>query len=165
MLSQMIQGAGLSEALTQSPLLAFGVLFGAGLVTSLTPCVYPMIPITASVLAGTVGQDAPRSRVVGLTLTYALGLALLYAMLGLLAGMAGPNTKILPGHGVVSTRADVIEFRDMVIAVADRVEALVAQGRSYDEVAAADPTREFRAKWGDPERFLTAVYAELGGEQ
>ena len=87
MLSQMIQGAGLSEALTQSPLLAFGVLFGAGLVTSLTPCVYPMIPITASVLAGTVGQDAPRSRVVGLTLTYALGLALLYAMLGLLAGM------------------------------------------------------------------------------
>ena len=89
MLSQMIQGAGLSEALTQSPLLAFGVLFGAGLVTSLTPCVYPMIPITASVLAGTVGQDAPRSRVVGLTLTYALGLALLYAMLGLLAGMTG----------------------------------------------------------------------------
>ena len=85
--------------------------------------------------------------------------------LGLLAGMAGPNTKILPGHGVVSTRADVIEFRDMVITVADRVEALVAQGRSYDAVAAADPTREFRAKWGDPERFLTAVYAELGGAQ
>jgi cyclase len=84
--------------------------------------------------------------------------------LGLLAGMAGPDTKILPGHGVVSGRADVIEFRDMVITVSERVEALVAQGRSYDEVAAADPTREYRDKWGDPERFLTAVYAELGGE-
>lgn len=84
--------------------------------------------------------------------------------LGLLAGMAGPDTKILPGHGVVSDRADVIEFRDMVITISERVEALVAQGRSYDEVAAADPTREYRDKWGDPERFLTAVYAELGGE-
>ena len=84
--------------------------------------------------------------------------------LGLLAGMAGPGTKILPGHGVVSGRADVIEFRDMVITVSDRVEALVAQGRSYDEVAASDPTREYRDKWGDPDRFLTAVYAELGGE-
>ena len=89
MLSEMIQGIGLSEALTQSPILAFGALFSAGLVTSLTPCVYPMIPITASVLAGTVGQDAPRSRVVGLTLTYALGMALFYALLGLLAGMTG----------------------------------------------------------------------------
>lgn len=84
--------------------------------------------------------------------------------LGLLAGMAGADTKIVPGHGVVSTRDDVIEFRDMVITVADRVNELVEQGRSYDEVAASDPTNEFAAKWGDPERFLTAVYAELAGE-
>ena len=46
----------------------------------------------------------------------------------------------------------------------DRVRDLVEQGKSYAEVTAADPTREFSAKWGDPERFLTAVYAELGGE-
>ena len=84
--------------------------------------------------------------------------------LGIVAGMAGASTKIVPGHGVVSSRDDVIEFRDMVITVADRVTELVGQGKSYDEVATADPTREFRAKWGDPERFLTAVYAELGGE-
>jgi cyclase len=85
--------------------------------------------------------------------------------LGLLAGMAGPNTKILPGHGVVSGRADVIEFRDMVITVADRVEELVDQGRSYADVVAADPTREYRDTWGDPDRFLTAVFAELGGAE
>ena len=84
--------------------------------------------------------------------------------LGLVAGLAGANTKVVPGHGVVSTREDVIEFRDMVMTVADRVSELVDQGRTYEEVAAADPTREFRGKWGDPERFLTAVYAELGGE-
>lgn len=85
--------------------------------------------------------------------------------LGVLAGMAGPETKILPGHGVVSSRADVIEFRDMVIAVAGRVEELIAGGAgSYDEVAAADPTAEFNDKWGDPNRFLTAVYEELAGD-
>ena len=84
--------------------------------------------------------------------------------LGLVAGMAGPDTKIVPGHGVVSTRADVTEFRDMVLTVADRVSDLVEQGRSYDQVVAADPTREFSDTWGDPGRFLTAVYAELGGE-
>ena len=85
--------------------------------------------------------------------------------LGVLAGMAGPETKILPGHGVVSSRADVIEFRDMVVTVAGRVEELVAGGAgSYDEVAAADPTAEFNDKWGDPNRFLTAVYEELAGD-
>ena len=41
--------------------------------------------------------------------------------LGLVAGLAGANTKVVPGHGVVSTREDVNEFRDMVMTVADRV--------------------------------------------
>jgi thiol:disulfide interchange protein DsbD len=81
--------SGLGSTLEQSPLLAALTMFGAGLVTSLTPCVYPMIPITAGVIAGTAGDAAPRRRVVLLTLTYVLGLALLYAVLGLIAGMSG----------------------------------------------------------------------------
>ena len=84
--------------------------------------------------------------------------------LGIAAGIAGPDTKIVPGHGVVSSREDVIEFRDMVIDVGARVSALVADGASYDDVVAAGPTAEYEAKWGDPQRFLTAVYAELAGE-
>ena len=88
-------GAGLSA----HPAAAFGALFLAGLATSLTPCIYPMIPITAGVIAGAQtdrrhdakGEDPRASwrRRVGLTLTYALGLALLYATLGLLAGLTG----------------------------------------------------------------------------
>lgn len=85
--------------------------------------------------------------------------------LGIIAGMAGAETKIVPGHGVVSTREDVIEFRDMVIDVSERVGDLVAQGLTYDEVAEARPTEQYEAKWGSPERFLTAVYAELGGAE
>ena len=83
--------------------------------------------------------------------------------LAILAGLGGPNTKYIPGHGEVSTRADVIEFRDMVLTVAERVATLVEDGASYEQVIAASPTAEFEAKWGDPGRFLTAIYAELGG--
>jgi cytochrome c-type biogenesis protein len=64
------------------------VLFGAGLVTSLTPCVYPMIPITVGILGG-AGAERSRARTVAYTLLYVLGLALVYALLGLLAGLTG----------------------------------------------------------------------------
>ncbi len=90
--------AQVGASLSAHPLAAFGALFVAGLATSLTPCVYPMIPITAGILAGAPthrrtdapgNAAAPWRRRVGLTLTYALGLALLYALLGLLAGLTG----------------------------------------------------------------------------
>ena len=86
----MLAGPGsLSDALQHSPLAALVTLFGAGLVTSMTPCVYPMIPITAGLLAGTAERQTSRRRTVGLTLTYVTGLALFYALLGLLAGLSG----------------------------------------------------------------------------
>ena len=80
---------GLAEALAQSPLLALGAMFVAGVLTSLTPCVYPMIPITSAVIAGTAREDQTKSRTIGLTLTYAVGLAMLYAVLGAVAGVTG----------------------------------------------------------------------------
>jgi cytochrome c-type biogenesis protein len=80
---------GLGATLQHNPLLAVATMFGAGLLTSLTPCVYPMIPITAGVIAGTAGELPSRWRVVSLTLVYVAGLALLYATLGLIAGMTG----------------------------------------------------------------------------
>lgn len=88
-LLQGAEPAGLSETLTGSPLLAVATLFGAGVLTSLTPCIYPMIPITVSVLTGTAREDQTRSRTLGLTLTYVVGMATLYASLGLLAGLSG----------------------------------------------------------------------------
>lgn len=80
---------GLGDSLASQPALALALLFGAGVLTSLTPCVYPMIPITAGIISGTAGESAPRSRVVGLTLAYVMGLALLYALAGLIAGLSG----------------------------------------------------------------------------
>ena len=80
---------GLTDALTQNPLLAIGTLFGAGVLTSLTPCIYPMIPITAAILTGTGGPERSRRQVVAVTLTYVAGLALFYAVIGLIAGLTG----------------------------------------------------------------------------
>jgi cytochrome c-type biogenesis protein len=61
----------------------------AGLATSLTPCDYPMIPITAGILGGAGAEGRSRSRTLKLTLAYVVGLALVYSLLGLLAGLSG----------------------------------------------------------------------------
>jgi cyclase len=83
--------------------------------------------------------------------------------LGLLIGSCGPDTKIVPGHGSVSSREDVIGFRDMILDVRAKVVPLVEQGMTYDQVAATNPTASYNDRYGNPERFLRAVYTELGG--
>jgi thiol:disulfide interchange protein DsbD len=81
----------ISAQLSASPLLALPLLFVAGVLTSLTPCIYPMIPITAAIVGGASTTDTAPSRLRPflLSLTYVVGLALVYAALGLLAGLTG----------------------------------------------------------------------------
>ena len=78
--------------LSGNPLRALPLIFAGGVLTSLTPCIYPMIPITAAIVGGTSvseGAKPPKWRPALLTLTYVLGLALVYSALGLFAGMTG----------------------------------------------------------------------------
>ena len=80
--------------LSGNPLRAIPFVFAGGVLTSLTPCIYPMIPITAAIVGGTVAArpgitKTSRSRPIALTLTYVFGLALVYSALGLFAGMTG----------------------------------------------------------------------------
>ena len=86
--------SGIAAQLSAHPAAALPILFGAGVLTSLTPCVYPMIPITAAIVGGQSigGTNVPqgsRWRPVALTLVYVLGVALVYSALGLFAGMTG----------------------------------------------------------------------------
>jgi thiol:disulfide interchange protein DsbD len=83
------QISGVTDALHGNPLIAVALLFAAGLLTSLTPCIYPMIPITVGVIGGTADAGRSRARTVVLTLTYVAGLALFYAILGTIAGATG----------------------------------------------------------------------------
>jgi cytochrome c-type biogenesis protein len=82
---------GISDALQHNPVAAVALLFVAGIVTSLNPCIWPMIPITAGTISGVGTQmGAPsRRRTIVLTITYVAGLALFYAILGLIAGLSG----------------------------------------------------------------------------
>ena len=80
----------LAQRFSGSPATALPLLFIAGVLTSFTPCIYPMIPITAAIVGGsTIGGSPTRARALALTLTYVLGLALVYSTLGLFAGLSG----------------------------------------------------------------------------
>lgn len=76
------------------------------------------------------------------------------------------KTIIIPGHGPVGNRAQLIEFRDMLVGIRRNVSRLKKQGKSLDEVIAAKPTAAYDAKWGgfviDPAFFTRLVYASLG---
>jgi len=82
--------SSIADRLSASPLTAVPVLFAAGVLTSLTPCIYPMIPITAAIVGGSAtGAPPRRGRAALLTFSYVIGLALVYSLLGLLAGLSG----------------------------------------------------------------------------
>jgi glyoxylase-like metal-dependent hydrolase (beta-lactamase superfamily II) len=78
---------------------------------------------------------------------------------------AGPATKIVPGHGPMVDRAAVAAHRDMVIAIRDKVAALVREGKTQEQVIAAKPTAAFDSKVQQPgttaDRFVGQLYAEL----
>lgn len=80
-------GQSLEGYLAQGSLLAIAVVFAAGVLTSLTPCVYPVIPVTVTYLGG--AASGSRRRAVTLSLTYVLGLAVVYASLGVMASALG----------------------------------------------------------------------------
>ena len=82
------------------------------------------------------------------------------------ANLANPKvsdkTVIVPGHGAVGDKAQLTEYRDMLVAIRDNVAALKKQGRSLQETVAAKPTAAYDAKWGNylwsPEGFTGLVY-------
>jgi glyoxylase-like metal-dependent hydrolase (beta-lactamase superfamily II) len=85
--------------------------------------------------------------------------------LALTAALAGPNTKIIPGHGATVDRTAVIAHRDMMLALRDKVAPLVKQGRTLEQVTAAKLTAEFDSKIVSPgttgDRFIGQLFAEL----
>ena len=73
------------------------------------------------------------------------------------------QTIIIPGHGPVGDKAQLTEYRDMLVTVRDRVSTLKKQGRSLAEVVAAKPSAAYDEKWGQyltkPNVFTGLVYA------
>jgi cyclase len=80
-------------------------------------------------------------------------------------GMTGRDTKVIPGHGPLSSRSELEAYRRMLVTVRDRVRALVRQGRTLAQVQAAKPTAEYDGTWGRgflrPEKFVEILYSDL----
>ena len=79
--------------------------------------------------------------------------------------LSDAGTKIIPGHGSLGTKADLQAYRDMLAGIRDRVKALVAQGKTLEQVLAAKPSAQWDAKWGkgflNPDAFVSSVHRSL----
>lgn len=79
--------------------------------------------------------------------------------------LAGEDTQIIPGHGPLSTRAELEAYRQMLVEVRLLTESAIANGLSLEEFIASNPTAKYDATWGQgflsPEQFQTIVYQSL----
>ena len=77
------------------------------------------------------------------------------------------GTYVVPGHGRLADEADVVEYRDMLTIVRDRVQDLVAKGKTLAEVKTAGVTRDYDGRYGaatgpwTTDMFIEAVYRDV----
>jgi glyoxylase-like metal-dependent hydrolase (beta-lactamase superfamily II) len=80
--------------------------------------------------------------------------------------MVTDKTIVIPGHGPVGNKSQLIEYRDVLAAIRDRVAALKGEGKSLNEIVAAKPTAAYDAKFGkgfvNGEFFTKLVYKGVG---
>jgi cyclase len=87
--------------------------------------------------------------------------------------LAGPNTKLVPGHGTVINRTDIAPYRDMILGVQAKVQQMITEGKSEQQVLAAKVTAPYDAKvpgglsragtGTSADRFVSMVYSQLKG--
>ena len=77
------------------------------------------------------------------------------------------RTLVVPAHGRVMDQADVVEYRDMVVVIRDRIEDLVKKGQTLEQIRKADPSKGFRSQYGPStgrwtnDMFIAAIYRSL----
>jgi glyoxylase-like metal-dependent hydrolase (beta-lactamase superfamily II) len=87
--------------------------------------------------------------------------------LDLLVEISNADTKIIPGHGVISNVGEVRAWRDMLLVIRDRVQSSIDAGNTLEEIQAAGLTKEYDERWesgrriGSAAALLEAAYADL----
>jgi len=80
------------------------------------------------------------------------------------------GTLVIPGHGRLADEADVVEYRDMVTIIRDRIRSMVDMGMTLRQVQAAKPTQDYDGRYGatsgfwTTEQFVAAAYESLSNE-
>ena len=91
------------------------------------------------------------------------------AAMGLAIGMAGPDTKVIPGHGEgVADRDDMLAVQDLLFTLRDRVQLRIDRGLTLAEILAENPFSDLDDRWGQVPSWgaadlLPIIYAELSG--
>jgi glyoxylase-like metal-dependent hydrolase (beta-lactamase superfamily II) len=82
--------------------------------------------------------------------------------------MADDRTRIIPGHGPLANRADLVEYREMLVVTSGRIRDLIKAGKTVEEVVALKPNTDYDAKWAwsfiTAERYLQMVYELVAKE-
>jgi len=82
--------------------------------------------------------------------------------------IAGPKTRIIPGHGPLSKTQDLAKYRDMIVTVRDRVRVLISEGKDLDSVVAAAPSADFDAEFGGgfikSDIFVVTIFESLAAD-
>ena len=71
------------------------------------------------------------------------------------------GTMVIPGHGRLADEADVVEYRDMITIIRDRIQDVIKKGMTLEQVKAARPTRDYDGRYGDPNAMIEAAYREF----
>lgn len=79
------------------------------------------------------------------------------------------GTMVIPGHGRLCDQADVVDYRDMMTIIRDRVADLIARGKTLEQVKAARPSRDYDRRFSTPawtgEMLVEAIYQSLKGDK
>ena len=82
--------------------------------------------------------------------------------------LAGDKTRIIPGHGPLANRGDLVEYRHMLVVTSGRIRELIQAGKTVEEAVAAKPNADYDTKWGwtfiTPERYIRMLYELVAKE-
>jgi glyoxylase-like metal-dependent hydrolase (beta-lactamase superfamily II) len=70
------------------------------------------------------------------------------------------GTYVIPGHGRVCDEADIVDYRDLVVIVRDRIQDLVKQGKTLEQIKAAKPSLDYDGRYGNDKSWTTAMFTE-----
>jgi len=79
---------------------------------------------------------------------------------GELLKLANDSSVVIPGHGKLAAKKDVLEYKNMLVTIRDRISKAIREGKTVDEIMKADPTKEFISA-GDRKDFVKAVYDSM----